>query len=538
MIKDLKANLKPILRLTLIMSFPLLVVIFMGWFVMPFTRGYLKEVSAFVCVTIIFIALSLQFKNIKTRRLFFVLSSIVLSVSAFIKLSFYINYNVKISASALFVIFETNGSEASDFLVLFFNYKIIGLLILFVVLLMTSLLLFKIVNIKSEFLSKPLRLLSVVIIFFTAFCIHRKLSNENLILTSFNSYQDYKTAKANLKETLAMHDTENIKQIVALEEQQTYVIVIGESTSNWHMQLYGYERETNPLLSEIENELLVFDSVIAPNVHTILALDKVLTLSDYSKPNKKENASIVQLANKAGFNTFWISNQKPVGLHESIPTIIGSAAKYKNFIATDKSDYDIYDQDLLSHLENALNNSAQKKLIFLHLIGSHSSYKRRYPKAFNVFKGETNTVFKNAKAKKIINEYDNTVLYNDFVVREIIEKVKSQNENSYVVYFSDHGDEVYDTFDFVGHSEYHGTRPMYEIPFIAWFSKKYKAENTEMFNIQNLTKRPYLLEDFIHSFSEISNITFDKFNPEKSIFNRSFKKKKRLIKKGEDYDKR
>ncbi|MEJ6791612.1 MAG: sulfatase-like hydrolase/transferase, partial [Lacinutrix sp.] len=138
----------------------------------------------------------------------------------------------------------------------------------------------------------------------------------------------------------------------------------------------------------------------------------------------------------------------------------------------------------------------------------------------------------------IINEYDNAIRYNDFVVREIIEKVKSKNENSYVLYFSDHGDEVFDTIDFVGHNEYHGTKPMYEVPFVVWFSKKYKQTNPELFNIENIHQRPYLLEDFIHSFSNISNITFDKYETEKSIFSNKFSIKKRLIKKGEDYDKR
>lgn len=525
-------------RLTLILSFPLILVIIIGWFIIPYTSAYLKEIIAFGCLTIILIALSLQFRNSKRRLFVFIFFSFLLSLLAFIKLSFYVNYGTKLSASVLFVIFETNGNEASDFLSNYFNLEIIGLAILLIVSLFLSSFYLRSNTIQNFKIPKLIKLFSLIMMAISAFCIYYRLSNENLFLTSLYSYKDYIIAKANLKETLAKQDTKNIANVIALENEQTYVIVIGESTTNWHMQLYGYERETNPLLSEIKNELLVFDSVITPNVHTIVALDKILTLSDYNEPNKKNNASIVQLANKAGFETFWISNQKPVGFHESIPTIIGNAAKHKNFIATDNYGYDIYDESLIPFFENALNNPAHKKLIFLHLIGTHSSYKRRYPNAFNIFKDETNTAFKHSKSKRIINEYDNAIRYNDFIVREIIEKVRSKNENSYVVYFSDHGDEVYDTFDFVGHNEYHGTQPMYEIPFMVWFSNKYKTSNTKFSNIENLTKRPYVLEDFIHSFSEISNITFDTFDPKKSIFNNNFKKKQRLVKKGEDYDKR
>ncbi|WP_452224756.1 sulfatase-like hydrolase/transferase [Lacinutrix chionoecetis] len=536
MIKDLRTNLKPISRLTLFLSLPWLLVIVLGWFVMPYTRGYLKEIIAFGFLTLICLALALLFNNRNKVQWFL---WFLLSVLAFIKLSFYINYGVKLSASALFVIFETNATEASDFVTNYFNIKIIGLLLLFTVVLIISVFYSRKTQISNFTISKSLKYLCIGTIFISAFCIYYKLSRENLVLNSLISYQDYKTAKANLKETLAKEDTNALQRVTTLNEQQTYVVVIGESISNWHMQLYGYERETNPKLTEIKNELLIFDSVITPNVHTIVALDKILTLSDYNNPNKKENASIVQLANKAGFETFWISNQKPVGLHESIPTLIGSAAKHKNFIATDHSGYDIYDEKLLPYLQKALNNKANKKMIFLHLIGNHSRYLRRYPKAYQVFNTEREaSPFKHKRAITLINEYDNATLYNDFVLREIIEEVRRKDENSYVLYLSDHGDDVFDTFDFVGHNEYHATPPMYEVPFIVWFSKDYKLKNPELIKSDSLVRRPYVLDDFIHSFSEISNISFDEFNAEKSIFSSYFKKKPRLIKQGEDYDKR
>ena len=538
MINDIKDNFKAFLQLTLIMSFPLFFVIILGCFIIPFQLEYLREVIAFGLLTSIFVGFVLLTNNLKLRIFLLTLCNILLALFAFVKLSFYINYSSKISASALFVIFETNSTEASDFLNHYFSVNIIILYILLLISAITSIWIFHKKKFKFKRLLFSTRVALVFMICILSFCVFKKLQNENLLLTSLYSYKDYCIAKANLKLELAKQKTENINNILGKDEQQTYVIIIGESTSKWHMQLYGYERETNPLLSEIKDDLLVFEDVITSNVHTILALDKILTLSDYNEPNKFKNASIIQLANNAGFETFWISNQKPVGIHESIPTIIGTAAKHTTFIATNNSSYNIYDESLFPYFENALNKVSKKKIIFLHLIGAHSSYNRRYPKSYNVFSGFNNTIFKHPKSKKLINEYDNAILYNDFVVRKIIETVKAKNDNSYVVYFSDHGDEVYDTFDFVGHNEYHGSRAMYEVPFIAWFSKKYKQKNKMLFNVKNVTQRPYILEDFIHSFSEISNISFDKYNATKSIFSSFFKKKQRLIKKGEDYDAR
>ena len=539
MIAAIKEQFKPISSIVLVILLAWFAVIVIGWFLMPFLIGYLKEVIAFGFLSAIFIGLSLLFPSKRNRYWFLIFSLIFLSVFAFIKLSFYINYGVKLSSSALFVIFETNGSEASDFLLNYFNSKVIGLLLFFVAILYISIRYLGTETIKTISVLKPIKVLGVVAILVSIFAITHRFTNENLVLSSILSYSDYTEAKANLKAVLAQENTSNITVTDVLEEPQTYVVVIGESTSSWHMQLYGYDRETNPLLTEIKDELLVFDSVITPNVHTIVALNKILTLSDFNEPNKEKNASIVQLANEAGFETFWISNQKPVGLHESIPSLIGNASNHKHFVTTDNSAYNIYDESLLPFLDKTLKNKAKKKLIFLHLIGNHTRYNKRYPEAYNKFtNAKENAKYSHEKAVEITNEYDNATLYNDYIIREIIERVRQENSNSYVLYFSDHGDEVYDTFDFVGHNEFHSTRPMHEVPFIVWCSDIYKQKHSELFTIEGLTNRAYMLDDFIHSFSDLSHISFNKFNAEKSIFNTEYHRKQRLIKKGEDYDKR
>ncbi|WP_152973237.1 sulfatase-like hydrolase/transferase [Lacinutrix mariniflava] len=514
------------------------VLLVLGFFFVSNSIEYLKELIAFFFFIAALFSIVLLFSNNKIRKILTILFLLILLVLLVIKLSFYSHYGTKVSASALFVIFETNGLEASEFLTNYINLTVVGIMCVCIIVL----------GLAIYFLNKPnyinfesnlrLKLFSLLILFLSLGIIHFKFSSENIIISSVKSFSDYKITKSNLKKNLAQPLSNNIKVKATSKEEKTYVVVIGESTSKWHMQLYGYGRETNPKLSAIKDELVIFDSIITPNVHTLRALEKILTLSDFHFPNRENNASLVQMANAAGFETFWISNQKPVGIYESIPTIISSAAKHKTYANTKESGYAVYDEILLPYLKEALDSKAKQKLIFIHLIGTHAIYNKRYPETFDFFKDETNTDFKHSKSKRTINEYDNAIRYNDFVLREIIEQVRIKNENSYVVYFSDHGDEVYDTFDFVGHNEYHGTRPMYEIPFIAWFSNKYKANNLELFNFKKITKRPYVLEDFIHSFSEISNITFDRFDAKKSIFNQGFNKKLRLVKKGEDYDKR
>lgn len=65
------------------------------------------------------------------------------------------------------------------------------------------------------------------------------------------------------------------------------------------------------------------------------------------------------------------------------------------------------------------------------------------------------------------NDYDNANLYNDHVVASLIKDFKAADPNGFPVYFSDHGEEVYDTppHKTQGRNEDNPTRHMYTIPF-------------------------------------------------------------------------
>ena len=78
--------------------------------------------------------------------------------------------------------------------------------------------------------------------------------------------------------------------------------------------------------------------------------------------------------------------------------------------------------------------------------------KNRYPKAFNYFidTPKSNFISDNNNAK--INHYDNAILYNDFLISQVIKKVDSLNKKSFVLYFSDHGEEMFDDLNMAGHN--------------------------------------------------------------------------------------
>ena len=542
----IKSNITTLLGLFLLMFFPLLIIGVTGAFLIPHFILYIKQTIAFGCLSPVICCLFFLVNNRVWRKLFLFIATLVLPFLAFIKLSFYYLYDVAISASALFVIFETNKTEASDFLLNYFNLSLIVLLVvLFIPLFWVSKhivfstkkadMLERIISISLNKALIKVWLASLISISF--FIINEKFQEQNILITSINSYQEYIATKKNLRSQLAQRNNKNLNITSCPKEPQTHVVIIGESTSSWHMQLYGYERDTNPELTEIKKELLIFDNVITPHVHTILALEKALTLSNNEMTYQDNNASVVQLANAADYSTFWLSNQKPVGIHESIPTIISNAADHKYYNATDNYSSYIYDGGLLPSLDEVLKNKSNKKILFVHLIGTHGDYKKRYPDTFKYFNNQqTPNASADKKATKIINQYDNAIRYNDHIVRQIIEKVRSNNSNSFVLYFSDHGDDVFDVENLAGHSEYKGTKPMYEIPFILWMSKSYKRSRPGVVDSKKNREQGFSTEHLIHSFSDLSNIEFTGLDLSKSIFNIQFKEHTRYIKEGIDYD--
>lgn len=525
---------------------PSLIFMLAGLFVIPNQEDIIRDSLNVIICNGVFLAIVViaPFKSLKKVIALSLL--LLLCLTWWFKLSFYEIYQTKLSASALFVIFETNAQESLEFLKVYLNSFIIVLALVylayyvFTVKLIYSGRIILGLNGISKKRKYTLKILSFFFLLVGLAAIPWKFSDYNLFYKANASYKEYQITRNLFKEELAQPLSSALNEVKSLSNAPKLgVVIIGESTSRTHMGLYGYWRNTNPRLTSLKDELLVGKDVITPHVHTILALENILTFTSLDNKKPQQNASVIQLANEAGYETYWISNQRPVGINETTSTLIGSAAAHKKYLSTNDYNRQSYDGVLLPELKKVLSDTSTKpKLIFLHLIGTHLGYDKRYPAAFDKFKDRPKTKFPKAKAYQLINQYDNAVLYNDFIVDQIIEDVKAQKENSFVVYFSDHGDEVYETLDMAGHNEYYGSGAMFEIPFIVWTSQKYKANSSWWSQKETIGNRPYLLDDFIYSFADLMKVEFKGNQPAKSIFSSSFVAKKRIIKNGEVYQKK
>lgn len=461
----------------------------------------------------------------------FLIGTFFYSIFSFLELTHFLLYNDRISPSTFYIIFETNKSEITEFLSIYFSLKILIIGVLFLITFCIGIIFsylqlkvkcrYKKLNIKFTFIS--LIMVSSLLVFFHA---------SFFPFIGYNSYVKYQIEKEKLQ-LLSLNKKGGVFNEVYNDKNKTdevYVLIIGESTTSHHMELYDYYRKTNPKLSEIRNELIVYKDVISPNAHSIPSLNKSLSLADYKNPERINSGSLIQLFNKAGFYTYWISNQQPIGIFETTVTAFSKSCYEQVFINTSGSQYD---EKLLKPFKKALIDNHEKKLIVIHLMGTHVDYSRRYPKTFNLFKTKPKTKFKHEKAYELINAYDNAVLYNDYVLKMIIEELKKCRMRSFALYFSDHGEDVYETTDMAAHLESKGTKPMYDIPLIMWLSSDF-YDNKKKYIFD--TKRKYNTEDLIYTMADLAGISFSQFDSSKSLVNQYFDEKNRIILNEKDYE--
>ncbi|MFI1743626.1 phosphoethanolamine transferase [Thalassobellus sediminis] len=477
--------------------------------------------------------------NISLKKIYLKLAYVLFCICLFFESIYYYNFETIFSSSAIFVILETNITETKEFLFSYLNKGTISLIILFIIAFVFGLL--QINKYNKEIVSFKFKRIKVlgIILFIFLFLKVTTLIVYNVpylvIKTTSNYYKETQLLSVYGKEN-PLGEFTNVKSTYKSGDKQLYIVVIGESISKLHFQLSNltYYRETTPLLNDIKDELILCEDVISPHAYTIGALTKGLTLGNIENPEGKYKGSIIQLLNQANFKTFWISNQRPIGISDTQVTKIGRGATISTFLNIKHTSEDTpFDQVLVDELNKIVLEPGEKKVVFLHMIGAHINYEKRYPDSFNYFKDVPKSTFKNKIAYETINAYDNVVRYNDYILNEIINVTKKQNTSSFVLFFSDHGQEVYDEIEFFGQSvDQMVTKSMYRIPMFLWQSEAYVKTNS----IKNKIDKKYMTDDMIHTIADLCHVNSNEIDSTRSIFNSNFKERKRIIKAKIDFD--
>lgn len=521
----IKNNILPHFKIAFFLLFPLFFTHSLAWFL----KGVLfkTDVVENVLFAIIVFFLFSVFKTKKWARVFVFALYILALVIEFSYLYLFKSY---INSSSFFILFQSNLSEISSFFIHFTDFWLVFTwFLLFAVFGFGVRYILNTANFSFLFKSKfSFILLSILMVlhFFSP------LSKSNFYYNTVTGFLDYKKEKVAYDAVKFDKLSNAFSNVKHQNKEEICVLVIGESTSRNHMGIYGYSRNTTPKLKNLSNEIYAFKNVVSPHTHTLHALEKVLTLGNTQNEDNKFKGTLLQLFNAAGFKTYWLSNQPPSGLWDNFISGIASSAAEAKFINI-SNDKTPFDGDLLPYFDSVLKEQGTKKLIILHLMGTHFLYENRHPNSFTVFKDVPQSIFKSAEATKQINAYDNSVMYQDFVWSQIISQLKELDTNASAIFLSDHGEEVYQSIAYAGHAETKGSKNMYDIPFIVWLSPEKKKDVSHLvFDIN----RSFSSENLLFAMSDLANISFTEMQAELSVFNTAFKPQNRLIFNGQDYD--
>jgi len=246
--------------------------------------------------------------------------------------------------------------------------------------------------------------------------------------------------------------------------------------------------------------------------------------------------NLFDILKAAGYHTAWLSNQEVTGIYGNVPRAYADRCNEKKFTTIHDTETTVYefDEKLLPLLDNSLKaNSAAKNFYVLHLLGTHLNYRARYPVEFEIFKAEDEPA-KEAFQRDFQAAYDNAVLYNDFVVDEIIKRF--EDKDALVIYMADHGEDVFDDGVHLGHGPRGNDKYQYEIPTMIWLSEVCKKNHPALEQKISAAKDlPFMTDDMIHALLDLMKIETPDFDSRKSLFSEDFDSTRRRIYKDNEY---
>lgn len=257
-----------------------------------------------------------------------------------------------------------------------------------------------------------------------------------------------------------------------------FVVVIGESHTRDRMSAYDYARDTTPWLrSQRENgHIVFFENAYSNYPNTVFSLSMALTAkSQYDNRTLKDSPSVIEILNAAGFETWWISTQVQLGVWDTPISVIANFSKKQRWLSGQIDKQGVlktFDESLVDEIAK-IPVSNRKRVVFLHMSGTHAEYKQRYPLKFERWAIQ-DTNDRNFERE---NSYDNAMYYNDHVWQSIYEMLCKRSDFRALFVTSDHGEEA--PLGIHTPDQKLFTWSMVRIPTWVYFSDSYEKDHSD-----------------------------------------------------------
>ena len=302
------------------------------------------------------------------------------------------------------------------------------------------------------------------------------------------------------------------------------VVVVGETARAQNFSLDGYARETNPELKARD----VFNFADTSSCGTATAVSVPCMFSgfgraDYSEEKAAARQNLVDVLAHAGAKVAWFDNNtgsKGVAdriQYEFLPSSADPSLCYKG---------ECWDQVLVDRLRRFLaeDRTDRNVVVVLHMIGSHGpAYHLRYPAEFARFQPACQTAqFADCTTDEIVAAYDNTILYTDHVLSQVVDILKAEGDDvaSSMIYMSDHGESLGENGMYLhGMPYFIAPSGQTHIPFVAWFSDRYRAdEKLDDGCLRAATDNPYSQDNLFDTVLGMMNVETSVYDSGLDVF--------------------
>jgi len=305
-------------------------------------------------------------------------------------------------------------------------------------------------------------------------------------------------------------------------QEEHYMLVLGEAARYDHFHINGYAQQTSPSLDTIHS-LFSLNALYCNANLTGNSLPLMITRADVLHPELgSSERTIVEAFQEGHFQTAWLSNQPMM----EYSTRIATASDYHHAAISGLDGGSGEPDSVLVDWANELfhNHPAPKTFYVLHMLGSHMKYDQRYPLEYKRFTPAIEakdgySVLSAQNKEKVINTYDNTILYTDHVLGKLIALLRQQKGIRALIYISDHGENLFDDeHKYSVHGTYEGTIYEAHVPCFIWLSEEFMQAYPEKVDALRSNANTQLSADVLfYSLADMGNLE-EIMVPEKSIF--------------------
>ena len=270
----------------------------------------------------------------------------------------------------------------------------------------------------------------------------KALSPSNGIVASWSWYSHQRLAHLPL---VRIGEDAHRNPVMQQEKRKNLtILIVGETSRGENYSLGGYSRKTNPLLAK--DNVVYFPRTTSCGTATAVSVPCMFSnmpRKHYDEELAQHQEGMLDIIQRAGVNVLWNDNDGGCkGACDRVPHQNMTALNLKG----ECIDGECYDEVLFHGLEEYINSLQGDGVIVLHTIGSHGpTYYNRYPPQFRKFTPtcDTNEI-QTCSQEQLVNTYDNTVLYVDYIVDKTINLLKAHQDKftTSLVYLSDHGESL------------------------------------------------------------------------------------------------